>query len=1168
MVSAGAGAGKTAVLVERILEAALDREDPLHLDRLLVVTFTDAAAREMRQRLEEALTQLEQAHPADPLVREQIQRLERTWMSTLHGFCQRVVRRWGLAAGVAPDTRLLDEGEARLRLSRDLEHVVGEALASEDADIVACLEGSAPDGDRALLEALSQGVRRLLSLPDPHAWIEKALEAHGDGKEGQHALDCWIATLAEDLATRLQSATAAWHQWATDLAATGAFHSQAEHGQGIAEALADAAARLRSHALPAPETLVEVAAALRPGASPRIAKGDDKEAWADWAAQRKRLQDQLTTLRSHPLASPGAADGALSAHLAAAPQVRGYLKLLHRLLRTHAVRKREAGVMDFGDLEHLALSLMDPGRPGGTEILAALRSRFDEVLVDEVQDTNPIQEALLRRLLDAGEDGPRAFFVGDVKQAIYGFRMADPALFLARLNQAETSAEARARRIDLPHNFRSRATLLEALNGVFSHLFDCSTGGLDYDDREALQPGADYPEVENPVACWVTVPNPEELDRTEAQARGVAALVGRLLSPEGAEVWDKGASRRAHAGDIAVLVRDGSSIGPIREALEESGVPSVGNLRAGWFDTPEVSFLRDVLHVLDNPRQDRPLLRVARSRLGSMSDQDLADLRQLRPTGPFHACILDPMPAGSPAADRAGSMLAWLAPWRKLARRLAAAELVERLLESPEVLQALAHEGPTASAPANLEVLLQRARLVAMGGSRGLGAFLANLQELEDEQTRIDRPALAGESAHAVQVMTIHASKGLQFPVVLVPGLDRNFPTRDHAAPCQIHRGAGIGMKARDPLDGSTRETPARLAVARENRRDALAEEIRVLYVAMTRAREQLYLISGPPRGTLLAQATAIARAGVRRLTLEHALSCTSWLGMLTPFFLRHPGAAVLHHHWDLEPETSRHLLAMPSCQLGPWRFQHETVEAARPAHPDSSDAEPVEKPQPPHADPYPWEEATRTPAKRKVTELGRPEETPKPRKPEPFRPRFMLGADREPGPAELGQALHMVLQHLAPTTPATTEAARTVIADLLQRGMLAPAPARRLNPEAIAWWLDTPLMARLRGGDSHLHREVPFALAADRLGLPCPPGEAPLIQGIIDAVLEESDHLEVWDYKTDAPDRKPLGDLIAEHRLQVEVYATAAELLFGKPVRARHLVFLSHRQIVTLDPA
>ncbi|MEB3203521.1 MAG: UvrD-helicase domain-containing protein [Candidatus Sericytochromatia bacterium] len=1169
LVSAGAGAGKTAVLVERILQAALAPEKPLQLDRLLVVTFTDAAAREMRHRLDKALSERARTEPDNPLIRDQRQRLERAWMSTLHAFCQRVVRRWGLAVGVAPDTRLLDGGEASLYLAKAIERTLESALADDDPDVAACLDASAPDGDRLLRAALAAGLERLLSLPDPDGWLSRAGSDHTGSPEGLAARTRWWQTLALDLQTRLEAASSSWRQWSRDLEGTGMFAAQAAHGLGIADNLARAAGALRGCSGPDHAGLAEVAEAITLPRAPSTGRQDDKEAWAVWADRRKRLQAQVRDLRGHLLASPDLACEGDRAQDAASPQIRGFIRLLGLLLRTHTTRKREAGVMDFGDLEHLALTILDPDRPGGAEALAALRGRFDQVMVDEVQDTNPIQEALLDRLLGDGEDRPAAFLVGDVKQAIYGFRMADPALFLARLDAADPEGSRGARRIDLPHNFRSRATLLEACNGLFGHLFDRSVGGLDYDDREVLLPGARYPESPQPRAHWVTVAAEEGVAVHDANAIACAQVIRQLLDDAGeaSRIWEKDASRQVHPGDFAVLVRDGAQIERVRQALAACGIPSMGNLRAGWFDTPEIAFMRDLLHVIDNPRHDRPLLRIARSTLGRMTDQDLADLRVMAGHGPFHKTLLDlPAEAAAPetALGKARALGAFLEPWRRTGRRLAAADLIERMLDDTAIREAIAHEGPTPSAPANLDVLLQRARVAGQGASRGLNHFLTVLAEMEAGQSRVDRPVMAEEQAAVVRVMTIHASKGLQFPIVLLPGLDRSFPMRESREAFQIHRHAGIATRYRDPLDGSARETPSRLAVAQAGRKDALAEEIRVLYVAMTRAMESLYLLAPVPSASVMEQAIASARSGVMNLTLRQALRCGSWQAMVAPFLLRHPRAATLHHHWSVDATTSSQLLALPPCAPGAWAFRHENVRLSASADPEPPEqAVSLEKQASPL--PYAWEAATLTPAKQKVTGLHAGTATPKPHKVERLAPLFMQGPDRIPGPAELGQALHMVLQHLNLDTSPDEAPIRDLIARLCRIGQITEATARHLQPAWLAWWLQSPLARHARETGGTLHREVPFTLTADRLGLAAPDEEAPLIQGIIDAVLETADGVEVWDYKTDAPGKRPLEDLVREHRMQVAVYARAASLLFRKPDRAAHLVFMAHGQIVTI---
>lgn len=896
LCTAGAGAGKTAVLAARVVALAADPDAPVDVDGLLLVTFTRAAAAEMRRRIAEALRA---AAAASPRLQRQLWRLPQADITTLHGFCERTLRRHFAATGEDPSFRVLDEGEAALLLDAALDEVLEAhyAAAGEgDGGFVALVDrygGLRLDGAlRPLVLQLRAFAR---SMPNPDGWLAAAVRAEVDWAAARRLAADALRRCLERTERALAEAPEAWRPaLLADREAFARLLATAEAADGPWDALAEA---------------------LRTSALPRLAavRGDYDQAAADRARRlRQANRESLEALR-RTWGRPAAQHEAEAADVA--PHLHALCRLARDVDAAYAAAKRRLGALDFDDLEHRCLRTLR-GPYGG-----AVRARYAEVLVDEAQDLSPVQDELLAALCDA--EGARRFTVGDVRQSIYGFRHAEPQRLVRR---GRAGGEGGGRCITLPHNFRSRRTVLAAVNFVFGRLFAARGAGLPPDAAAPLVYAADYPmpavgDGEPPVRLTL-VEGDVEAESTAAERE--AALVRRQVQQwlDGAWVHGPDGPRRARPGDVAVLLRAPAGPGPVYvEALRAAGIPCWSPAEGRRAGTLEGRTVIAWLQTLENPQQDVPLAATLLGPFGGFDAVDLALVRRYAP-GPLwralRACALGARAAGGATAaaatagaaeggggweplageaalrDRVRGFLARLHAWRTAAREGAYAELLSRVLDESGYAAAAGALPGGSERRRTLQWCLDRCREADRSRRRGLAELIAHLQRADAAQTVAEAAAAAGD---AVRVMSVHGAKGLEFPFVVVAGLGRPFRFPETGGGVLAHRDAGVAARAVDLKRRACWDTLHHAVVAARCEADARAEELRVLYVAMTRAREGLALVGTvknlPERAgewAALAEAT-----GAHGLDLEDGASYLDWL------------MPVLARHADVTPALGAH---------------------------------------------------------------------------------------------------------------------------------------------------------------------------------------------------------------------------------------------------------------------
>ena len=1174
LVSAAAGSGKTRVLVERLLDRVT--REGLDIDRFLVITYTKAAAAELRGRIAQALTDRLAQSPNDRHLRRQTTLVYRAQISTIHAFCAALLRESGHLLDLDPDFRLCDEGEGQVLMAQVLEEVLDKRYEDleEDSPFAQLVDTlSAGRDDSRLAQIAADVFARVQSHPDPARWLEeqKALWR----LEGVTDLTGtpWGAPLLED-AKRQARACRDRLLRALELAQTDEL-LEANYGPTLS-ATVDALEALLH------ETTWDGACARLPVPFPAAGRKRKRSTGlspmelerASQAGERMKAIRGRCKKALEKMAEPFAGDTA--AHVEelslSAPAVGALMDLVLDLQAAFSREKARRGLVDFSDLEHFALKLLTDGEGNPSQLARYWGGRYDEVLVDEYQDTNQVQNAIFNAISGGGR---RLFLVGDVKQSIYRFRLADPSIFLKKFHSfpdGEEAAEGQPRRRVLSRNFRSRPQVLEGCNDLFRNIMSTEFGELEYDDKQALVPGKTFPEAGGEYALELDVLDlsflgelEEKGDKDLLEARFAARRIRALLDDPLLVEGEDGAARPLRPSDVMILLR---SPGPVLHhylrALNEEGVPWTADGGEDFFQTTEVNVALAILQIVDNPRQDVPLIAALRSPVYGFSGDKLALLRS-DSGGDFYSALLYAAQQG----DReCRDFLDHLEELRFGAGDRTCRQLMWHIFEKTNLLGVFGAMEGGGERQGNLLSLYALAGQLEDSGCRTLFQFLLRLERLRSTGSRLGASAGAGREGEGVSILSVHRAKGLERPVVLVCGLARRINRDDLQRPVLFHPELGVGPKGLDRERMVEYPTLARQAVERRLEREMMAEELRLLYVAMTRAQEKLVLTAALPGG-----ADALARLGeslpISPLSLEQQQSVGAWVLL---YALTRP-----------EGEALRALAGSPEESKQPagpaWDIRWaDGAPLARPHEPEGRYTDLPESAGEDLTDrlawTYPHLAAADLPSKLTATQLkGRAldreaeENAPPPaRGGQPItRPDF-IAEEKGLTPAQRGTALHLAMQYL----PLDGESGPAAVAEELDRlagaGFLTKLQRQAVEPERLSAFLTSPLGRAMAAAGDKCRREFKFSILTSALDyFPQGKGEEVLLQGVIDAWFQEGDRITVVDFKRDRV--APGGELARaeEYRPQLDAYSLALSAILGRPVNRRVLWFFATDTAVEL---
>ncbi len=1127
IVCAAAGSGKTAVLVERIVRLVLEG---CPVDRMLVVTFTNAAAAEMRLRISDALCSAARVHPE---LAAQNAALSRASISTLHHFCGTLLREHFQALGIDPAFRVGDDQECGVLSAQAMEDALYACYETSDADFLA----ADARFDQDTLAAIALDLHRfMMTRPDPWRWLDDAIASSAPGTLEDHAC---VRILLEHTAADLS-------QLADDVAQTLALcQSPGGPAHYIDAVMQDASLieGLQKAAQDGYDALRRALLSIAYAKLGRKKKNDefDEDIGKQVKDRRDRMKKQLASLadRFSPTLDEAAADLALMQS-----PLRGIALLTRTYHALFTAAKRQRNLLDFDDLEHGALQALEHA-----EVRDALRKKYRYVFVDEYQDSSAIQEAILGSF--AREDG--LFLVGDVKQSIYRFRQAEPSLFLNRAARFDQPDDPLTRRIDLQRNFRSRANVLEAVNAVFSRIMRADATEIDYGAREKLIPGLTCEGDDPPVELHVILRDDDDSGETDSDAeddeRDLAAAerealiaAKRIRALVGTPYFDAkaGTTRPLAYRDMAVLMRTARGAAPLAaDILRAEGIPVFCDAGEGYFEIPEIRAIMALLTAIENGARDSALIAALRGPACALSDDELAAIRIATPDSriPYHEAVRAYREQKTDAlSEKLKAFDSKLARWRLVAQHQGVDRLIERIYAETNFLAyAGALPGGT-SRQANLHLLTTRARTFMQTQGGSLHAFLHYARRLRAGGDRMSASAL-GENEDVVRIMTAHKSKGLEFPVVFVLGLGHKLGGAQRGVALFSAR-LGIGLPCVDTALGSERDTILRRAIRLETQREALAEEVRILYVAMTRARDRLILV-GDAGSRIDNPPVRDIQRGLDMVcpTLVEAGAC-----LTLPEEMVDAGAS----HWRV---CVHHEMQAGMFSQRTDERVRETLSALHSAKGETDKELPALLAFNP--------ESGRAPAhKTSVSALLRAEQMRRdedgqirPAYAEMIKPlpRFMQ-QQRMTG-AQIGTAFHRMmrmldLDALRHAQDLRAELSRQV--EAMRGNVLTQAEANAVPPRMAIGFFEDPVGMRLLAS-SRVEREWPFTWRRTMED-----GNAQLLQGVVDCCFMEGGKWVLVDYKTDSP--SDVSGALARHRPQLALYAEALEHLTGTTVQERVL--------------
>lgn len=875
LVSAAAGSGKTAVLVERIVKIITDKNHPVDIDHLLIVTFTNAAAAEMRERIGNAIEKALDEQPGDEHLLRQLTLIHNAQITTIDSFCLYVVRNHFHEIDLEPNFRIGDEGELKLLREDVLGKVLEQNYEEPSEAFSDFVEGYASGRtDAALNEMILQLYEFSRSYPWPEKWLDSFVGIYRI--ENREELDRaeWLAPLTQNIRFVLKDCEQLLKQ---ALAVT-----QQDDGPDMYEKAVRSDLE-KYESLSKLTSFCELSVALSDIKYDRLASSRGFEGDPDKLELVKSLREQAKDVvkklcKQYFFCSPEMMIEQLER---TEPMLEEVVRLTKQFADEFAAAKRRKNLVDFHDVEHFALQiLVDEETEKAKKTAEEFRDTFEEIMIDEYQDSNEVQETLLRSISREERGENNIFMVGDVKQSIYRFRLARPELFMKKYDSYSLE-ESTTQRIDLHKNFRSREEVLTCTNDIFYKIMARSLGNVEYDAEAALYPGASYPVSADFIPEILLADSNDELledteltDKKTLEAKIVAEEIKHLMKTQ--PVTDKAAGtlRAAHYSDIVILLRSLSGwADSLVEVLNENGIPAHTVSSTGYFSTVEVQTVLSMLRLLDNPRQDIPMAAVLRSPMAGLTDEELAVLRLEDGSVPFHEAVLElaeglyekggqieisnseeDQKQGRNADEKTENHIEITAHWKLLKfykkyrqlRQLVPDTPIHELIEI--ILRETGYGHYVAAMPAgnrrtaNLNMLLEKAAAYEKTSYKGLFHFVRYIDELQKYDVDFGEADMVGENEDVVRIMSIHKSKGLEFPIVIVSGMGKNFNKQDTRSKMVLHPELGIGL---DYMDGKKRiksPTIAKKAIAKQIDLENLGEELRVLYVALTRAKEKLIL--------------------------------------------------------------------------------------------------------------------------------------------------------------------------------------------------------------------------------------------------------------------------------------------------------------------------------------
>lgn len=1226
LVSAAAGSGKTAVLVERILAKVSDSEHPVDIDRLLIVTFTKAAAGEMRERIRQALEKKVEENPEAVHLQRQLTLIHHAQITTIHSFCLSVIRSYFHTIELDPAFRIGDEGELDLLKADVLEAMLEKHYEKAEDSFIQFVETYATGrDDSGLMDLILQCYDFSRSYPWPDQWLKNTVKQYRMESLSQIEQEDWMKFLMHYIRVQMEEYRTTYDRILAICNEEDGPYPYIEKFSMERERIAEAAKNLKHYSQAA-----KILSNIKFEIKPRRKKSDNY-------SQEKA--DIVSALRENVKTG---IKGIIKSYFSKAPEqvlldLQGAKQAVEQLValtlefaEAYTQEKRKRNIVDFHDLEHLALKILvkrevssdEKGNPTEyivpTEAADQYAQLFEEVMIDEYQDSNYVQEVILTSVTSERFGRPNLFMVGDVKQSIYKFRLARPELFMEKY-ETYTTEESKHQKIELHQNFRSRAEVLNSVNYIFYQIMKKQLGDIEYTKEVALHPGLDYEptnyNVGGKTELWMLSLNGEDLGESEAEeeqltereweARLIAKRIKELTDPdEGQFVWDKEKKeyRRAEYRDIVILLRTIAGwADPFVETLMSQGIPAYAESQNGYFTTIEVQTMLNLLRIIDNPIQDIPFVSVLHSPIVGLSNEQLAQIKlpysKQMGNGIYGAfCFYMEHFSEDPLGKRLIEFSERLEKWRNASQYMALHELILLLLEETGYYDYVMAMPAGERRKANIDMLVEKAIQYEGMSEHGLFRFIRYIEKLQKFSVDYGEALISGENENTVRIMSIHKSKGLEFPIVILGGASKRFNQQDARSRVVFHSDFGVGVDYINPKLRTRTPTLIKKTFQKKIVMENLGEELRVLYVALTRAKEKLIITSvkRDMRGYIKKRLTQWNDCGMTFLS-----SALCYLDWLLPVFAKQKGFSEIYKqlemsapftnpYWhDLSPIEAT-LLEQDELLLSAAREEAAyAISKAVLEQWDSNccyDEEAAKQIQYQFNFDYHYSDMEKIQAKTSVSQLKRlhlqqeevtllvPEGEEQESHIQETIPRFLRQEEKTKQAAWRGTVYHKVLQHLHPTLPVQKKTLEQDLNQLMQTGILTK------EERTVIWDMDfvnfyrdelgKQVIKAQQQGTLKTEQQFIIGVTPQELEPNVHGGENDwvMIQGVIDAAIEEEDGWILIDYKTDRVDpEKGVEQLKQRYQIQLDYYKQALERLSQKPVKQQWIYSFALKEGILL---
>ncbi|MBE7027871.1 MAG: helicase-exonuclease AddAB subunit AddA [Ruminococcaceae bacterium] len=1162
LLAAAAGSGKTAVLVERIIKMVTDEQNPVDADKLLVLTFTKSAASEMRDRILDALTEKLKENPQSQNLARQLILAQKASITTIHSFCNELIRTNFNLADVDPSFRIADTTENELLRAQALSEAVDEMYEDEEffdsfAQFTMCY--SKAKNDYAIYELVDSIYSFCMSLPDPFGWLRESCEKLNADTHASFDETDWAEIIVSYFKSKIEKILFEY-----DFCIKKA--NEDEGKEVLGKFLSDEKAQFEDM------QNVNTYSSLREMAEKAVFDTFPPKPKGTNPIYREMIKDLRDKAKGNFLSMAKSifnlsCDEQIEVSKKMYPLMRALSGAVQRFAKRFDEKKEKKNILNFNDLEHKAYRLLVDKEGHATPLAESVKNKYHEILIDEYQDISRLQEAIFETI----KRDNNLFMVGDLKQSIYRFRNTDPILFKQKKALFEDLEGAKDRKIILSKNFRSRSHILDGINFIFERIMSDSVGEIEYNDEEKLYFGADYIE-DDALALELNIIDTKEINSAEdsdtiesitAEACLAAKKISELFK-NNTMVKGKDGLRKITYKDICILVRAPKDRATVfASILNEAGIPCYSDKSGSLLESIEIETIMAYLRIIDNPHQDIPLLSVLRSDIYRFTTNDLAKIRVKDRKVTFYEAMQKKAEDKDDTAKATKAFLDELDGFRKQAEFLSVSELIWHIYMQTGFYDCQLARNSGEMRQRNLRALYLRAGEYEKTGVKGLYGFINFIDEYSGGGGRFDASRDIGEEHDVVRIMSIHKSKGLEFPVVLLCNMGKQFDKRDLRKSVLFHPEVGYGPKFVDLSMGITYPNGIRTAVSIKKELELISEEMRILYVALTRAKERLIIIGAASRGveSLVNKYAILASDSkkIERFKAEEAQSCLEWF---VAALINHPDGDALRERTGesvsvIEDKSRWKINIYKSAE----ELLNKHIEEEKPVIEEKIDVSKILKNV---MWEYPYKKDIFVPTKISVTEFKRKQYENR------EMPCVYLYDSKETENREMlsakerGTAIHKVMEMLDFKANVSTEDVKNKISELLKGGILTSSEAETIDAEKIAKFFESDAGALIKKAEK-IEKEVMFAInidAGEVIG-DYTGEEKVMLQGIIDCVLFCGDGIYIIDYKTDKV--REVSQIVSKYKIQLDLYARAAEIIYKKCVRKKILYLFDKNKSVEI---